>query len=205
MQISMAVLIFLFLLLVGCECRKESQVFDLAEARWGRVQFGGDGEIILKDGVFRIGMGVEMSGIRFEDQIPTVPYSIELEARRITGTDFFCGLTFPVRSQDECLTLILGGWGGGTVGLSSIDEKDASENETTSYRNFEAERWYHVKLIVTDHQIHVELDGEAVINYEIGEHNLGLRPGSIDLCAPLGLTTFQTQSEIRNLRWSPLN
>lgn len=201
----MAVLIFSILFLVGCDCKKSVQVFDLADAGWDRAQFGGDGEIALEDGVFRIGMGVEMTGIRFDGEIPSAPYSLELEARKITGTDFFCGLTFPVRSEGECLTLILGGWGGGTVGLSSIDGKDASENETTSYYNFEKERWYHLKLTVTENQIQAEMDGQTVIKFEIGEHILGLRSGSIDLCAPLGLTTFQTQSEIRNLRWSPLN
>lgn len=204
MQISIPALILPILFLLGCECEKRAQVVDLAESSWSRVQFGGDGEIALVDGVFRIGMGVEMSGFRFNDQIPSVPYSLELEARKITGTDFFCGLTFPVRSQEECLTLVLGGWGGGTVGLSSIDEKDASENETTSYQNFEKERWYHLNLIVTEDQIEVKLDGESIINFEIGDQVLGLRSGPIDLCAPIGIATFQTHSEIRNLRWSPL-
>ncbi|MDB4408926.1 DUF1080 domain-containing protein, partial [Akkermansiaceae bacterium] len=95
-------------------------------------------------------------------------------------------------------------WGGGTVGLSSIDEKDASENGTTSYQNFEKERWYHLDLIVTEDQIEVKLDGENIINFEIGDQVLGLRSGPIDLCAPIGIATFQTHSEIRNLRWSPL-
>lgn len=168
------------------------------------VQFGGHGETSLNGETFSLGMGVELTGIRFEDSIPTAPYELKFEARKINGTDFFCGLTFPVRSSEECLTLILGGWGGGTVGLSSIDGKAASENETTSYRNFDPDRWYRFRLQVTSAEVIVNLDDETIINFELGEHELGLRRGPIDLCAPLGIATWQTASEIRNLRWRDL-
>ena len=36
-------------------------------------------------------------------------YELRLEAKRVEGGDFFCGLTFPV-GKEYC-TLILGGWG----------------------------------------------------------------------------------------------
>ena len=56
-------------------------------------------------------------------------YEVTLEAMRVDGNDFFCGMTFPA-GKDPC-TLIVGGWGGTVVGLSSINGMDASENETT--------------------------------------------------------------------------
>ncbi|MGC6426834.1 MAG: DUF1080 domain-containing protein [Akkermansiaceae bacterium] len=184
---------------------EEPQWRHLREATWSDIQFGGQGETSLVDDTFALGLGVELTGIKFEDAIPTLPYELTFSARKLTGTDFFCGLTFPVRSEKECLTFILGGWGGGTVGLSSIDGKAASENETTSYRNFDFDRWYEITLRVTEEKIFVMLDRETIIDFEIGDHELELRYGAIDLCAPFGLSTFQTASEIRNLRWRSLS
>lgn len=193
---------------VSCQAPEEASVDmawqQLSEVNWSVVQFGGEGATSLDDGVFSFGMGVELTGIRFEEVIPSVPYELEFSARKLMGNDFFCGLTFPVRSESECLTLILGGWGGGAVGISSIDGVAASENETSSYRTFETERWYEVRLVVTPTHIRVYLDSEKVVDFEIGNHQLALRSGPIDLCAPFGIATWQTASEVRNLRWRSL-
>ena len=196
--------LFPFLFLVSCQDCQQEKWQEVREATWADVQFGGQGETALVDGVFSFGLGVELTGIRFEDSIPELPYELEFEARKLTGTDFFCGLTFPVRSEKECLTLILGGWGGGTSGLSSIDGKAASENETTTYQNFDFDQWYQLKLRVTESRIVVILDGGTIVDFEIGDHELGLRYGAIDLCAPFGIATWQTASEIRDLRWRSL-
>ena len=192
-------------LIFGCQDRKKIEWSELSDNDWVGVEFGGHGETSLSGGVYRLGMGVELTGIQFGGELPTIPYILEFEAKKIAGTDFFCGLTFPVRSNAECLTLILGGWGGGTVGLSCIDGKDASENETTVYRNFKNEQWYQIQLLVTNERIQIELNGDKIIDFEIGDHSLGLRYGTIDLCAPLGFATFQTQAEIRKARWRSLN
>jgi hypothetical protein len=39
-------------------------------------------------------------------------------------------------------TLICGGWGGTLVGLSSIDDLDASENPTATIKEFKEKTWY---------------------------------------------------------------
>ncbi|MEN8736286.1 MAG: DUF1080 domain-containing protein [Akkermansiaceae bacterium] len=193
-----------FLILASCQNCQQAKWHELQDAAWTDVQFGGQGETTLAGNVFSFGLGVELTGIRFEEFIPTAPYELEFEARKLIGTDFFCGLTFPVRCDTECLTLILGGWGGGTIGLSSINGKAASENESTSYRNFKIDQWYRLKLCVTESKIAVTLDGEKIIDFEIGGAELGLRSGPIDLCAPFGIATWQTASEIRDLRWRSL-
>ena len=64
-----------------------------------------------------------------KETFPKVDYEVNLDAKRVAGNDFFCGITFPVGKR--FCSLIVGGWGGATVGLSSIDGKDAAENETT--------------------------------------------------------------------------
>lgn len=48
----------------------------------------------------------------------------------MSSSEFFCGLTVPVRTGTECVSLIVGGWGGSLVGISSIDGLDASETST---------------------------------------------------------------------------
>ena len=53
---------------------------------------------------------------------PKTDNELSLEAMRADGTDFSCGLTFPVGSS-PC-TLIVGGGGGSVVGLSSLDGPD---------------------------------------------------------------------------------
>ena len=65
---------------------------------------------------------------------------------RVEGSDFFVGLTFPVR--DSHASLIVGGWAGSVVGISSIDGRDASENETTEVMKFKNGQWYKFRLRV---------------------------------------------------------
>ena len=120
------------------------------------------------------------------------------------GSDFFCGLTFPISSKKECVTLILGGWGGGTVGISSIDEQSASENETTRYMSFEDGQSHDVRVVVEEKRLRVFLDENSIIDVATEGRKLGLRSGMIDYCVPLGIATFQTSAEIRGLRWRSL-
>lgn len=101
---------------------------------WKITNFGGEGEVTVEDGSIILEYGSSLTGITYDGTFPKTNYEITLEARRLDGTDFFCGMTFPV-AESHC-SLILGGWGGAVVGLSSIDGHDASENETTQYKKF---------------------------------------------------------------------
>lgn len=193
-------------LLAGCQCerRQEAPWVVPAEEEWKALQFGGDGAVQWSDGELSLDLGAELTGALYEGDLPEIPYELELEAEKRNGSDFFCGLTFPVRSKDECLTLIVGGWGGGTVGLSSVDGEDASRNETTSYHLFEKNRWYAVRLRVTEAEVEVWIDGEQVIDLAIEGKSLGLRPGMIELCAPFGVGAWQTEAGLRGIRWRSL-
>lgn len=168
---------------------------------WSELQLGGEGSAQWTDGVLRLDAGVEMTGSQYGGALPEIPYELELEARKMSGSDFFCGLTFPVSSAAECVTLVVGGWGGVTVGISSIDGKDASENETTSYGSFESEKWYAIRVTVKKGEVLAWVDGEEVVNLATEGRKLGLRRGAIESCAPLGLAAWQTGSEIRAVRW----
>ena len=95
-------------------------------------------------------MGSPLTGVHRADAFgpagPPAAYELELVGRRELGTDFWCGLTFPV--GDAALTLVLGGWGGVVCGFSSLDGADASENESQAYRDFPLGQEATVRLVV---------------------------------------------------------
>ncbi len=202
------VFMWVSLVLVSCDCGEEKggeRLWTFPESEdWAAIQFGGEGEVRWREGVLSLDAGVELTGAHYEGSLPEMPYELELEARKVSGADFFCGLTFPLSSPEECVTLIMGGWGGGTVGISSVDGMDASENETTTYGDFEQGRWYEIRIRVERECLSVFLDGKQVVDLETRGKNLGLRPGVIESCAPLGVAAWQTASEIRRLRWRSL-
>ena len=169
---------------------------------WKSSGFGTDGPVTVEQGAISIGMGDPLSGITWQREFPTDRYEIAVEAQRTDGFDFFCGLTFPV-GADAC-SLILGGWGGGLVGLSSIDGVDASENDTTQYREFETGRWYDVRVRVEPKTITCLLDGKEIISQPRGDHEISIR-AEMFLCKPLGVATYATASRLRNLRYRRLD
>ena len=165
---------------------------------WATTDFGGHGDVRVENGQILIGMGAALSGVHWTNPVPKIDYEVTLEAMKVEGSDFFCGLTFPVR--DAFCSLIVGGWGGGVVGLSSIDGNDASENETTHVMSFDQKRWYRIRLRVTEKKIEAWIDVEKVVDIEITGRQISLRAGEIELSAPFGIATWQTTGALRNLK-----
>ncbi|MGA2174969.1 MAG: DUF1080 domain-containing protein [Verrucomicrobiota bacterium] len=166
---------------------------------WAVTDFAGHGEVTVESGYIKIGMGAELSGITWTNgTLPKTDYEIVLDSIKLDGSDFFCGLTFPV--GDSSCSLILGGWGGGLVGLSSLDDQDASENETTKSLSFDTGHWYHVLLRVTPARIEAWLDERKIIDVSIIGRKVSLRPGSIYLCEPLGVATYTTAAGVKNFQ-----
>lgn len=167
-------------------------------AGWTETKFGGEGDVFVKDGVITLTQGNDMTGITaLWKGLPTSNYEITVDARRVQGNDFFCGLTFPVK-KDPC-SLILGGWGGGVCGLSSIDGMDASENSTSSGREFEKGKWYTVRLQVTDDLITVWIDKEKILEQELEGRRISIR-SEVELNKPLGFSTWRTTGELKNVK-----
>jgi hypothetical protein len=165
---------------------------------WKVTNFAGGGEVEVDDGSILLGMGAMLTGIVHTNPVPKTDYEVVLKAMKIDGSDFFCGLTFPV--QDSFCTLIAGGWGGGLVGLSSLDNYDASENESSTFRSFEKNRWYSFRLRVTQTKIEAWLDGDSLIDVSIVDRKISLRPGDIELSVPLGISAWQTRAALRDIR-----
>ena len=168
-------------------------------AGWKPTNFGGEAEVSVKDGAILLPVGNDMTGITWKDAsvIPKTGYILELEAQRVDGSDFFCGLTFPV-GKDPC-SLILGGWGGGVCGLSSINGFDASENETTVYREFKNKKWYRVKLQVCNDRIQVWLDKQNIVDQPRKDRMFSIRL-ECELSRPLGFATWRTAGALRKLK-----
>jgi hypothetical protein len=165
---------------------------------WRETDFAGHGPSFCEFGTMVLGEGAALTGVNWTNQAPKSGYEVALEALRAEGSDFFCGLTFPV--GDSFCSLILGGWGGGVVGISSIDGQDASENETTQFLNFEIGRWYHVKISVTDAKIEAWLDEKKIVDVKTTGRKISMRYGEIELSKPLGLATYQTIGAFREIK-----
>jgi hypothetical protein len=163
---------------------------------WKVTDFGGQGDVYVKDGIIYMEMGSYTTGVTWTGPVVRMNYEIMLEAMRVDGTDFFCALTFPV-GEDPC-TLVLGGWGGTLCGLSNIGFYDASENETTTFYSFENKKWYHVRLRVEPDRIQAWLDGESLVDVETTGKRIDIRP-EMDLCQPLGIATWVTTGAVRNI------
>ncbi|MCP4783543.1 MAG: DUF1080 domain-containing protein [Fuerstiella sp.] len=165
---------------------------------WKSTNFGGEGEVYLEKGNVVITQGVDLSGITsLRKDLPSSNYEIEFEAQRAAGSDFFVGLTFPVK-KSSC-SLIMGGWGGGVCGLSSLDGMDASENETTSYMAFTNGQWYKIRLKVTDERIEAWLDKVQLVEVETEGRKIDVR-FEVEISKPLGFATYQSTTWIRNAR-----
>ena len=166
---------------------------------WKSTNFGGEGEVLVRDGNLTLEVGSDLTGITWQDakSIPRSNYEITFQAMRVDGFDFFVGLTLPI--QKGYGTLICGGWGGGVCGLSSIDSYDASENETTSYRAFKAKQWYKIKIRVTDEQINAWINDEEIIDVGIDDHKFSVRI-EVDASKPLGFCTWQTTAALKDIK-----
>ncbi len=164
---------------------------------WKITKFGGQGEVHVKEGAIVMPVGSDLTGIHTERKLPKINYEVELEAQRVDGSDFFCGLTFPVK-KDFC-SLIVGGWGGGVCGLSSINDMDASENDTTSYQTFKPKKWYKIRLKVTEKKIEAWIDGKAIVEQDLEGKKIGIRY-EVELSEPFGFACWQTTAALKNIR-----
>jgi hypothetical protein len=159
--------------------------------------FTGAGEVAVADGAIVLGAGQSLTGIARAGVVPRDNYEVSLEAQRLEGRDFFCGLTFPV--GEEHSTLIVGGWGGGVVGLSNVDGLDATENDTTTGFDVENGRWYAIRLRVTAAKIEMWIDGERIIDLDRPQKRFDVwiqqQPAR-----PLGIATYETRAALRDVR-----
>lgn len=179
---------------------------------WKACEFGGDGEITIKDGLIKMEYGDPITGVRWDgpfdgddkpasaSDVPRLPrdnYEVRWECRRDRGFDFVCAFTFPV--ADSHASFVMGGWGGSITGISSIDGNDASDNQTTMFKDFDNEKWYKAKVRVAEDKITVWIDGKEMFDHPREGHEFDIR-FEMDPCTPLGIANFECDSQIRNVQ-----
>lgn len=166
-------------------------------ANWKIAEVGGEGEVVVEEGQIIMEPGNPITGITYTGKPPRTNYEIELDAKLLEGNDFFVGLTMPV--ADSHISFIVGGWAGAVVGLSNIDDKDASENDTTKFMKFVEDKWYKIRVRVEPEQIRCWISGKEVVNQNIKGKKIGIRP-EVDLSTPIGLSAFQTKVAYKSIR-----
>ncbi|MCB1278765.1 family 16 glycoside hydrolase [Prosthecobacter sp.] len=205
---------WLCLFFVLAQCGPASQnIFPLnglqfAKA-WKQADIPESGKVVftpaqhIDKGQIELFPGQPMTGAVFSEKrwksslMPVIRYSIEYEAMRVEGNDFFGTVTFPV--DDSHVSLVVGGWGGSLVGISNIDDMDANENNTRGNGTFENNRWHQVRIEVRDNDIQAWIDGKLFVNVSTKGHKLGLRAGDIEKCAPFGFASYATHARIRKV------
>jgi hypothetical protein len=170
-------------------------------AGWEITDFGGQGPVAVHNGAVILAAGDPMTGITWKEEFPRINYEVTLEAMRLQGHDFFSAITFPV-NDDPC-TLVLGGWGGSTVGLSSIEGADASQNETSRSIWFDDERWYRIRLRVTEEKIQAWIDQDLVVDFPHAGRELSIRM-EVWQNQPFGIASYYTTAAVRNIHVSEI-
>jgi len=166
---------------------------------WKLTKFGGEGEVTVQDGQLILDVGDPLTGITWKDaaDLPKDNYEISLAAMKLKGDDFFCGLTFPV--GDSHASLIVGGWAGGIVGISSLNGLDASENETTSFHKFNHNQWYKIRVRVAGGKLQAWIDDKQLVDVELKDKKITTR-NEVDLSKPLGISTYRVKAAIKDLQ-----
>ena len=185
---------------------------------WKACQFGGEGEVKIKEGVVTMLYGDPLTGVRWEGPfegdkdknknakdsvkkdvapLPRDNYELRWECCRDDGFDFMCAFTFPVDKGHA--SLVMGGWGGGITGISSIDGQDASDNETTMFKAFENDQWYKTRVRVEKAKITVWIDGTLMFEQPRADRDFDIR-FEMDPCTPLGIANFECDSRVKNIQ-----
>src|SRR3954453_2633344 len=85
---------------------------------WHATKFSGEGGVKVENGQIVLETGRGLTGSTWAGPgVPTPNDELPLQGMRVEGGAFFAGVTFPVAAS--FCSLILGGWGGSVIGMSS--------------------------------------------------------------------------------------
>ncbi|HUT37061.1 MAG TPA: DUF1080 domain-containing protein [Planctomycetota bacterium] len=159
------------------------------------------GKVVAKDGAIVLGEGMAFTGIQWEGEFPKEGFEVRWDGCRQNGIDIFGGLTVPV--GNEHVTFVPGGWGDSVVGLSSIDDRNASDNEQTKIMSFKNNQWYEFCLRVTKAKIEAWIDDKQVIDLERKGHKFTVYDELMP-CRPVGFFSWSTEGAVRNIEMQRL-
>jgi hypothetical protein len=170
---------------------------DVMESQgWKEALFPGRSTVRVEDEAVYLDRGEDMTGITWRGPLATMNYEVTLDAMRVDGSDFFCGLTLPY--GEAVFSFVVGGWGGTCVGISSVDYYDAYNNETARFREFETGQWYRIRVRCTEDKIEAWIDDDQLVDLVTTDRVIGIRWEMADI-VPFGVATWQTTGAIRNV------
>ena len=165
---------------------------------WKEAKFGGEGDVAIEGGALIMERGNDMTGVAYaKNDFPKINYEVVFQGKKIKGNDFFCTTTFPV--DDSFCSLVVGGWAGTVVGLSSIDGLDANRNNTKTLQEFKRDQWYQFRIRVTKERIQAWIDDKSVVDLGTKGKKISIR-AECDLCRPFGFCTWNTVGAVKDIR-----
>lgn len=169
---------------------------------WTTTEFGGEGKVSASKGRLILGQGWSLTGITWTgDKLPGFGYEVEVHGCKLLGHDFFAAITFPV--GEEFCSLVLGGWGGDVVGISSIDGMDADSNATRCLVDFAKNQFYNIRIQVTEAAVTAWIDNKQILTHPVPDYEFSVR-GEVTPCEPFGIASYETESAFTRIRWRPL-
>jgi hypothetical protein len=183
------------------DAKKENTIvlFDGASLKnWKSTNFGGEGDVRVENGMLLLDRGSPMTGVTWTGpELPKMNYEVTLEAKLIDGSDFFCGIGFPVGKATA--SFVAGGWGGSVCGISLLDGDAAADNDSAKIKEFKKDKWYAFSLRVTPEKIEVWLDDEQLVEVQTKDRRIEIHP-AMEPCLPFGLACYETKAAYRNVK-----
>ena len=159
-------------------------------------EFAGHGPVYVDRGRLVLSRGQRRTGLAWTGEFPTVDYELVLELRRDEGQEF-CAMLLPFGSERG--SWIIGGWAGTMSGLSRLDKRSASVNDTKLVKGYETGRWYRARLRVTEAKVEAWVDDEKTVDVSRAGRRF-VQPEWLPLAQPFVLNTFRATLSARSIR-----
>ncbi len=161
------------------------------------ADFSMAGKVEVKDGAIILGEGFPFTGITWEGDFPKENFEITWQGKRLQGVDIFGGITVPC--GDSHITFVMGGWGDSVVGISNVDEMNASDNLTCKIMSFENNKWYDFRLRVTTEKIEAWINDKQVVDLPRAGHRFSIYP-ELEPNRPVGFFSWSTTGALRDIQ-----
>jgi len=161
-------------------------------------RFGADGEATVQNGELVLAGGQRALAITHTGGFPETDYELAWEMRKLRPQMEVCGVLFPV-APTHCLLFL-----GPVTGFCFLDGRPMFRNPSCRLTRYEPNRWYRLRLRVTEARAAVWLDDEQVIDVPRRYHHL-TSPGGHGALRPLGFWVGAGQrSALRTIRYRPV-
>ncbi len=187
---------------LGTEAGPWRSLFDGESSKnWKPVpkegSFARAGEVSLKDGAIVMGPGNPHTGVVWAGPLRKGSYELTYEAMKLAGPYQFGCVAFPV-GESLCALELGGGARHNIVGLSGVDGKPFTSNLTTQRIGFQHNRWYRLRVRVSDEKVEIWLDDRQIVDLPRAAHTFtATLPGGARSFAFYG---YGNTSAVRSIR-----